>query len=67
MKVLLILVMCLVMTSYCQNRKRPGAESRSLMLSPQELRFAGHSMFAVLSSSPNGFVRDAHHNAFHRS
>lgn len=27
------------------------------MLTPQELRFAGHAMHAVLSSNPNGFVR----------
>jgi hypothetical protein len=54
MKVFVMLI-CLATACYCQNRNRP-ADARTLLLSDQELRFAGYALQTVFSSNPNAYV-----------
>lgn len=54
MKVFIVLA-CLATACVCQNRNRP-ADTRTLQLSDQELRFAGHALHTVFGSNPNAYV-----------
>lgn len=54
MKVFFTLIF-LVTACCCQNRNR-GADARTLVLSDQELRFAGYALQTVFSSNPNAYV-----------
>lgn len=50
-----IMLMCLATACHCQIRNRP-TDTRTLLLSDQELRFAGYALQTVFSSNPNAYV-----------
>lgn len=50
-----IMLLCLTTACHCQNRNRP-ADTRTLLLSDQELRFAGYALQTVFGSNPNAYV-----------